>query len=65
MVSTDVWGKARTPSLGGSIYYSTFIDHYSREVFVYFLKTKDATCQALKEYLADIGSTKFKVFKLL
>ena len=65
MVSTDVWGRARTQSLGGSVYYSTFIDHCSRAVFVYFLKTKDETCHALKEYLADIGSTSFKVLKLL
>ena len=65
MVSTDVWGKSRTTSLGGSNYYTTFTDHCSRAVHVYFMKSKDETVTALKEYLADIGTTKHRVAQIL
>ncbi|KAL0294146.1 UNVERIFIED_CONTAM: Retrovirus-related Pol polyprotein from transposon TNT 1-94 [Sesamum calycinum] len=33
-------GPAREQSLGGSLYYVTFIDDFSRKVWVYFLKQK-------------------------
>ncbi|KAE8681218.1 Indole-3-acetic acid inducible 11, putative isoform 1 [Hibiscus syriacus] len=39
-VHSDVWGPSTTSSLGGSRYYVTFIDDFSRKVWVYFLKQK-------------------------
>ena len=65
VVSTDVWGPARTQSKGGSRYYVTFTDHSTRHVSVYFLKSKDGTGNALKEYLAEIGRSKHKVISML
>ena len=32
MVNTDVWGPSPVSSLGGSIFYVTFIDDFSRKV---------------------------------
>ena len=40
MVHRDVWGPSLVSSLGGSRFYVTFIDHFSRKVWVYFLKHK-------------------------
>ena len=34
-VHSDVWGPTKTASLGGSHYFVTFIDDFSRRVWVY------------------------------
>ena len=39
-VHTDVWGPSKTSSLGGKHYYVSFVDDYSRRVWVYTMKTK-------------------------
>jgi len=36
-VHSDVWGPTREPSFGGSMYYVTFTDDFSRKVY-YYLK---------------------------
>ena len=40
-VHTDVWGPSKTSSLGGKHYYVSFVDDYSRRVWVYTMKTKN------------------------
>ena len=40
LVHTDVWGKALVFSLGGLLYFVTFIDDSSGKVWIYFLKHK-------------------------
>ncbi|KAE8690124.1 hypothetical protein F3Y22_tig00110926pilonHSYRG00104 [Hibiscus syriacus] len=40
-VHSDVWGPSKTTSLGGTHYYVTFVDDFSRRVWVYTMKTKD------------------------
>ena len=40
MVHIDVWGPSPVSSLGGSKFYVTFIDDFSRKIWVYFLKHK-------------------------
>ena len=37
-VHTDVWGPAPVASLGGARYYISFIDDFSRKVWVYVMK---------------------------
>ena len=37
----DLWGRSKVPSLGGCEYMITFIDDFSRKVWVYFLKHKN------------------------
>jgi len=40
-IHLDLWGPSRVPSKGsGSRYMLTFIDDFSRKVWVYFLKEK-------------------------
>ena len=40
-VHTDVWGPTKTTSLGGKRYYVTFVDDFSRRVWVYTMKHRD------------------------
>ena len=51
LVHTDVWGKAPVPSLGGSLYFVTFIDDSSRKVWVYFLKYESDVLRCLRNDL--------------
>ena len=43
IVHTNICGPMQVPSLGGSIYFLTFIDDFSRKTWVYFLKYKSKT----------------------
>ncbi|CAD6273213.1 unnamed protein product [Miscanthus lutarioriparius] len=49
-VHVDLWGPSRKPSYGGARYMLTIIDDYSRKVWPYFLKNKDDTFAAFKEW---------------
>jgi hypothetical protein len=40
-IDLDVWGPSPTVSYGGSSYFVTFIDEFSRKLWVYLLKRKD------------------------
>lgn len=41
MIHTDVCGPMPVQSLGGARYCLSFIDDYSRKVYVFVLKSKD------------------------
>jgi hypothetical protein len=38
LVHNDVFGLVSVPSLGKSVYYVSFIDEFSRNTWIYFLK---------------------------
>ena len=40
LVHSDVWGPATSTSLGGSLYFVTFIDDATRKTWVYPMKNK-------------------------
>ncbi|PSS08126.1 Endonuclease [Actinidia chinensis var. chinensis] len=40
-VHSDVWGPSKNASLGGSRYFVTFVDDFSRRVWVYTMRHKD------------------------
>ena len=40
IVHSDVFGPVKVPSLGKSVYYVSFIDDFSRNTWIYFLKKK-------------------------
>jgi len=50
LVHSDLCGPMQHKSFGGSRYFLTFIDDYTRKVFVYFLKSKDEVL----DYILDI-----------
>ncbi|KAH9686470.1 hypothetical protein KPL70_014355 [Citrus sinensis] len=41
MVILDVWGPTKTALIGGSYYFVTFVDDFSRRVWVYTMRSKD------------------------
>ncbi|CAD6252723.1 unnamed protein product [Miscanthus lutarioriparius] len=49
-VHADLWGPFHKSSLGGARYMLTIIDDYSRRVWLYFLKQKDDTFAAFKDW---------------
>lgn len=60
-VHSDVCGPMATASIGGSKYFATFIDDYSRCVAVYFMRQKNEVFERFKEFeklvTNDTGTT--------
>ena len=48
LVYSDVCGLMKTKTLGGSLYFVTFIDDHSRKIWVYTLKIKDQVLDVFK-----------------
>lgn len=49
-VHSDLWGPSRIPLHGGNRYFITFLDDYSRKVWIYLLKNKDDAFKAFQEW---------------
>ena len=49
LIQSDVFGPIPDPSLGGSLYYVRFINYFSRNAWLYFLKKKSKVFNKLKE----------------
>ena len=49
---TDVFGPMQTQSFGGSHYFITFVDDYSRYSQTYFMKHKSEALDKFKEFKA-------------
>jgi hypothetical protein len=45
-----VFGPVTIPSLGGSLYYVSFIDYFSRKTLIYFLRKKLEVFEKFKEF---------------
>ncbi|MCO5596683.1 hypothetical protein L7F22_050751 [Adiantum nelumboides] len=63
LVNSDVWGLAKTASMGGCRFYVTFIDDHTRKVWVYFMKEKNvdwagSVCdrQSTSGFMFSLGS---------
>ena len=54
LVHTDLCGKMNSKSLGDAEYFLTFIDDYSRYIWVYFLKSKDEVFSRFLEWKAIV-----------
>ncbi|KAL0377901.1 UNVERIFIED_CONTAM: Retrovirus-related Pol polyprotein from transposon RE1 [Sesamum radiatum] len=50
LIHSDVFGPVRQVSIGGMKYMVTFIDDFSRYVWVYFMKNKSETLTKFKEF---------------
>jgi hypothetical protein len=55
LVHSDVFGPVTVPSLGGSLYYVSFIDDFSMKTWIYFLRNKSEVFERFKElkYLVE------------
>ena len=62
----DVWGPTKTASLGGKHYFVTFVDDFSRRVWVYTLKSKDEVFETFlvwKKMVENQTGRKIKVLR--
>ena len=50
VIHSYICGPFNVKSLGGARYFITFIDDFSRRIFVYFLKAKSEALQIFKVY---------------
>lgn len=65
-IHSDVSGPFSTKSLGGKLYYVTFIDEYSRYIEVKFITHKHEVEDAVKEFIKRVErqtEKKVKIFK--
>uniref|UniRef100_A0A251V331 Putative zinc finger, CCHC-type n=1 Tax=Helianthus annuus TaxID=4232 RepID=A0A251V331_HELAN len=64
-VHADLWGPARTISLGGALYFLSIVDDFSRRVWVYVLKGKHEAFGKFKDWKILVETqTERKVKKL-
>ena len=54
LIHSDVCGKITPDSLGGGLYFVTFIDHATRYTWVYILKNKNDVFSKFKEFKAMV-----------
>ncbi|CAH9146225.1 unnamed protein product [Cuscuta epithymum] len=52
LIHCDVWGPYRTPATGGSRYFLTIVDDYSRAVWVHLMREKSEVKNILKQFFA-------------
>jgi hypothetical protein len=61
-----VFGSVPIPSLGKSLYCVSFIDYFSRNTWIYFLRKKSEVFDKFKEFKALVENQidkKIKVFR--
>ena len=54
LVRSDVYGPLKVRTLGGTLYFVTFIDDHFRKVWAYTLKTKDQVLDVFKHFKANV-----------
>jgi hypothetical protein len=65
LIHSDVCGSMPVKSLGGSLYYVTFIDDLSRKTWMHLLKTKDEVFNKFQEFKAKMENLTDKKIKTL
>lgn len=65
LVHSDIAGPMETESIGGKKYYITFIDDFSRKVFVYMLRNKSEAFEKFKIFQAQAERTHGRKIKSL
>jgi transposase InsO family protein len=65
LIHSDVFGPVHIPSLGKSVYYVSFIDDFSRNTWIYFLRKKSEVFDKFKEFKALVENQTEKKIKVL
>jgi hypothetical protein len=60
LIHNDVFGPMSVPSLGKSVYYVSFIDDFSRNTWIYFLRKKFEVFDKFKEFKAMVENQREK-----
>ena len=66
IIHSDVCGPMSSSSLRGYVYYVSFIDDFSRNTWIYFMKNKDEVFSKFKEFKSLIENhpkKKIKTFR--
>jgi len=64
-IHSDVWGLAPTILYGGSSYLLSFLDDFSRKVWVYMLKRKSDVFSVFKQFRALVENNTGRTIKCL
>ncbi|KAH9666242.1 Integrase catalytic domain-containing protein [Citrus sinensis] len=64
-VHSDVWGPTKTASIGGSHYFATFIDDFSRRVWVYTMRAKDEVLEIFVKWKKLVETQTGRKIKVL
>ncbi|KAG9440556.1 hypothetical protein H6P81_020721 [Aristolochia fimbriata] len=65
LIHSDLCGPIEVPSNKGNRYFITFIDDYTRKIWVYFLKNKSDTMFVFKEFKSYVEKQSGKEIKTL
>jgi len=65
LVHSDVFRPMTVPSLGKYVYYVSFVDEFSRNTWIYFLKNKFEVFDRFKEFKALVENQTEKKIKVL
>ena len=65
VIHSYVWRPTKTSSLARSSYYVTFIDDYSRKVWIYFMKVKNELFEHFKRFKNHVEKEIEMYFKCL
>ena len=65
LVHSDVFGPVLVPSLGGSRYYVSFIDDFSKITWIYFLKKNSKVFERFLEFKSPVENQTNKEIKVL
>ncbi|XP_045822102.1 uncharacterized protein LOC123914985 [Trifolium pratense] len=65
VIHSDICGPFEVVSLGGSKYFITFVDEYSRMIWLYTLKLKSEALEVLKKFKVLIEKESEKSIKIL
>ncbi|KAH9650170.1 Integrase catalytic domain-containing protein [Citrus sinensis] len=64
-VHSDVWGPTKTASIGGSHYFVTFVDDFSRRVWVYTMRAKDEVLEIFVKWKKLVETQTGRKIKVL
>ncbi|KAH9704495.1 retrovirus-related pol polyprotein from transposon TNT 1-94-like protein [Citrus sinensis] len=64
-VHSDVWGPTKTASIGRSHYFVTFIDDFSRRVWVYTMRAKDEVLEIFVKWKKLVETQTGRKIKVL
>ena len=66
IIHSNVCGPMSSRSLSGYVYYVSFIDDFSRNTWIYFMKNKDEVFSKFKEFkdlIKNHAEKKIKTFR--
>ena len=65
IIYTDVCGPMQCDSLGGSKYFVSFIDDYTRKTWIYLIKAKSKVLKVFKKFKAMVSRQTGKYIKVI